>query len=75
MTEEYNSLIENETWDLVFLPLDQNIFRCKWVYRMKKKTNGHVGRYKERLVAKGFQQFHSIDYDETFSLIEKMGSM
>jgi hypothetical protein len=38
-------------------------------------NNGQVRRYKERLVSKGFQQIHGIDYDETFSPIEKMDSI
>jgi hypothetical protein len=34
-----------------------------------------VRRYKEILVAKGFQNIHEIDYDETFSLVTKMDSI
>jgi hypothetical protein len=34
-----------------------------------------VSRYKEILVAKGFQQIHGINYDETFAPIEKMNSI
>lgn len=75
MDEEYNSLIENQTWDLVPLPLDQKLVRCKWVYKTKKSANGHVSRYKTRLVAKGFHQVHGIDYDETFALAVKMDSI
>jgi hypothetical protein len=40
MQEEYNSLLENQTWDLVPLPSERNIFRCRWVYRTKKETYG-----------------------------------
>jgi hypothetical protein len=34
-----------------------------------------VSRYKAKVVAKGFQQIHGIDYDDTFSPIEKMDSI
>eukprot|EP00253_Pinus_taeda_P019211 PITA_19211 len=52
MDEEYNSLIENQTWDLVLLHSNRKLVRCKWVYRTKKASNGQVSRYKARLVAK-----------------------
>eukprot|EP00253_Pinus_taeda_P011054 PITA_11054 len=75
MDEEYNSLIENQTWDLVPLPSNHKLERCKWVYRTKKESNGQVSRYKARLVAKGFQQVHGVDYDETFAPMAKMDSI
>lgn len=75
MDEEYNSLIENQTWDLVPLPSNRKLVRCKWVYRTKKASNGQVSRYKARLVAKGFQQVHGVDYDETFAPVAKMDSI
>jgi hypothetical protein len=34
-----------------------------------------LDRYKAKLLAKGFQQVHGIDYDETFTLVEKMDSI
>jgi hypothetical protein len=34
-----------------------------------------VSRHKEILVAKGFQQIHVIDYDETFAPLEKLDSI
>jgi hypothetical protein len=40
MQEEYNSLLKNQTLDLVMLPSHRNIFRCRWVYRTKNITNG-----------------------------------
>jgi hypothetical protein len=41
----------------------------------KKKTNGLVRIHKERLVAKGFQQVHGIDYNETFAPVANMDSI
>jgi hypothetical protein len=75
MQEDYNSLLENLTWDLVLLPSGRKIFRCKWVYRTKSAVDGHISIYKSRLVSRGFQQVHGIDYDETFSLVTKMDSI
>jgi hypothetical protein len=60
---------------MVSLPSYKNIFRCIWVYRNKKVTYIQVSRYKERLITKGFQQIHGIDYDETFATIENMDSI
>jgi hypothetical protein len=37
--------------------------------------DGHISRYKSMLVAKGFQQVHGIDYDETFTSVAKMDSI
>ena len=72
MQDEYNSLLENQTWDLVPLPSYRKLVRCKLVYNTKKAADGQINRYKARLVAKGFQQVHGLDYDETFSLAAKM---
>ena len=45
MDEEYNSLTENQTWDLVPLLSNHKLVRCKWVYRTKKAANVQVSRY------------------------------
>ena len=39
----------------------------KWVFVRKRNENGEVIRYKARLVAQGFSQRPSIDYEETYS--------
>ena len=72
MQEEYNSLLENQTWDLVPLPSGRKLVICRWVYRTKRTEDGQIRRYKAKLVAKGF---HGIDYDETFAPVENMDSI
>jgi histone deacetylase 1/2 len=71
MDEEYDALIKNNTWHLVPSTRGQNVIDCKWVYKVKRKANGTVDRYKSRLVAKGFKQQYGIDYEDTFSLVVK----
>ena len=75
MQKEYNSLLENQTWDLVPLPSRRKLVRCRWIYRTKSAVDGQISRYKSRLVAKGFQQVHGIDYDEAFTPLMKMDSI
>jgi hypothetical protein len=46
MEEEYNALLENKTWHLVPPSSNKNLSDCKWVYRIKKKADGSIDRYK-----------------------------
>ncbi|KAG7548326.1 Integrase catalytic core [Arabidopsis suecica] len=72
MKEEMSALKKNETWDLVPKPKDVEPVSCKWVYRIKRKADGSIDRFKARLVARGFSQKYGEDYDETFSPVAKM---
>jgi hypothetical protein len=56
MQLEFEALLSNGTWSLCPRPLDHNIIRNKWVYKIKQKPDGSVDRFKARLVAKGFDQ-------------------
>ncbi|KAL4397119.1 hypothetical protein AHAS_Ahas01G0160000 [Arachis hypogaea] len=39
MTEEYDALIKNPTWQLTDPPSDSTIIGCKWVYTVKNDPN------------------------------------
>lgn len=73
--DEYNSLLVNETWDLVDLPQDRKAINCKWVFKTKRGADGHIIRYKARLVIKGYAQTQGIDYEETYSPVVRYTSL
>ena len=72
---EYESLIENETWELVELPSERKAIGCKWVFKVKHASNGEVERFKARLVAKGYAQKYGVDFEETFSPVVRLSSI
>jgi histone deacetylase 1/2 len=55
MDVEFDALLQNKTWHLVQAPNGKNIIGCKWVYKVKKKGDGSIDRYKARLIAKGYK--------------------
>lgn len=75
MQEEFDSLIQNKTFDLVSLPEGRKPITCKWVFKIKRNTDGSIERYKCRLVARGFSQKAGIDYHETFSPVARLDSI
>ena len=75
MESEYNSLLENNTWDLVPPPENKNVIGSKWVYKVKRNADGSVERFKARLVAQGYSQSQGIDYVEVFAPVARYNSI
>ncbi|KAK8669804.1 hypothetical protein V6N13_104573 [Hibiscus sabdariffa] len=75
MRSEMDSMSENQVWTLVEPPEGIKPIGCKWVFKKKTDMDGNVQTYKGRLVAKGFQQIHGVDYDETFSPVAMIKSI
>ena len=74
MEEEMDSLMHNQTWDLVRLPAGKTTLQNKWLYKLKEEDGGKQ-MYKARLVVKGFAQKKGIDFDEIFSPVVNMNSI
>jgi histone deacetylase 1/2 len=71
MGTEFNALQKSGTWTLVPSQPHMNVLPCKWVFKIKRKADGSVERYKARLVANGFHQQEGVDFSETFSPVIK----
>jgi len=72
MEEEISSIQENATWRLVALPENQKPIGLKWVFKLKKDTQGRIIKHKARLVAKGYVQKRGIDFDKVFAPVARL---
>lgn len=54
LNNEMEALYHNHTWVLTTLPPNRKAIGCRWVYKIKYKSNGEVERYKARLIVKGY---------------------
>ena len=74
MKSEYNSIIDNKTWELCDLPPDKNVISTKWVFKKKVDNEGKI-KYKARIVARGFTQRPGIDYQDTYSPVVRFTTL
>ena len=54
MKEELDALHKTRTLDLVDLPSRKSAIGCKWVYKIKTRSDDTIDRYKAHIVAMGF---------------------
>ena len=72
MNEELDQIEKNETWELVPRPKDKNVIGTKWVFKNKFNQDGQVIRNNTRLVCKAYTQVEGIDFEETYSSVERL---
>ena len=72
---EMGSMYENKLWTLIDLPDDRWAIQNKWIFKRKTDADSSVTIYKAQIVAKGFRQVQSVDYDESFSLVSMLKSV
>jgi len=73
--EELATLKAASTWRLEEALPGANIIGSKWVLKAKKDAAGNIVHYKARLVAQGFSQISSVNYDDTYAPVAKLASM
>jgi hypothetical protein len=73
--EEFGALMNNKTWRLVPPQIGNSVIDCRWIYKIKHKSDGTIDIYKARLVTKGFKQRYGIDYEDTFSPVVKIANV
>jgi hypothetical protein len=75
MTEEYQSIINNDVWEIVPRPKNKYVVSSKWIYNIKHVADGSIEKHKARFVAHGFFQKEGIDYEETFAHVARYTSI
>jgi len=71
MTDEFNALISNDTWELVPSTYAHNLVASKWVFRINYNSDGSLERYKARLVAAGNHQQAGIQFYDAFAHVAR----
>ena len=65
---ELNALQANKIWEEIMPSKGVNIMTSKWVFKSKLHSNGSLDKLKVRLIARGFSQVYSVDFEGTFAL-------
>jgi hypothetical protein len=72
---EIKAHLENGTWELARLPRGKRAIGSRWVFKIKRKADGSIDKYKGRIVAKGYAQREGVDYTETFAPTARFGAL
>ena len=70
--DEIQSIEKNEVWKLVDLPVGAKPIGLRWIFKIKRNSDGSINKYKARLVAKGYVQQQGIDFDEVFAPVARL---
>lgn len=75
MKNEIEAVKRNNTWKLTELPAGRKAIGLKWVFKVKKDTNGEVVKHKARIVAKGYIQQKGRDFEEIFAQVTRLETL
>ncbi len=74
MHAEFQSLIENDTWEYKNASSGRAVLTGCWGFKIKKDRWGKILKFKARWVAHGYKQQEGLDYTETFVSVIKLMS-
>lgn len=72
MKTEIEAIERNITWNLAELPVGHKAIGLRWVYKLKRNTNGEIIKYKAGLVSKGNVQKQGVHYEEVFAPVTRL---
>lgn len=72
MRKEIEAIERNNTWKLVELPSGHKPIGLKWVYKLKRNTEGDIVKYKAWLVTKGYVERQGVDFEEVFAPVIRL---
>ncbi len=68
--DELNAFRTNDVWQVVDRPKDKKVLTTRWLFRRKED-----GRFKARLVARGYEDDKRFDTIDTYSPVAKMSTV
>jgi hypothetical protein len=72
---ELQAHVMNGTWELAQLPPGRRAIGSQWVFKLKKRPDGSIDKYKGRIVAQGYSQIARVHYGEVFASTARMAAM
>jgi hypothetical protein len=72
---ELQAHVTNGTWELIQLPPSKHVISSWWVFKVKRKPDRLINKYKGRIVAQGYSQVPRIHYGEIFTSTVCMATM